>query len=142
MPEVRPMNAKLAQVLSIALILVISGCADLYQTVDQKSASDGERTLELSVSPDAIDIAGGGSVTVLVQITFTNGRPVANGIVSLSSTLGTLGALSLTTDQDGIAATTLTPGEITGWAVVVATHKTIQTSVAVSFYETGDDANP
>ena len=131
------MNAKRVAVLSAVLVLLAIGCADLYQSAAQKSATDGERNLELSASPDNIDINGGGSVTILVHVSFTNGRPVSNGALTLTSTLGTLGATTLTTDADGIASTTLAPGTEPGWAVVVATHKTIQASVAVSFYESG-----
>ena len=130
------MNRKLAAAVPILVVLLVCGCSSLYQSVSQNTASDGERNLELSANPDSIDIAGGGSITILVHASYAGGSAIANGTITLTSTLGTLAAAELTTDEDGIASTTLTPGTETGWAVVVATLKTIQTSVTISFYQT------
>lgn len=124
--------------LPLMLILICLGCPDIYRTSDGEFVEDGDRSLELVVTPDNLDIAGGGVATILVQVAFTNGSALANGTVILTSSLGTLGANELTTDEDGIATTTLTPSEVTGWCVIVATHKRLQAIAEVSFYETGD----
>jgi hypothetical protein len=123
-----------------ALVACTFGCADLYNTVGQDTAENGEKKMFLSCSPDNIDIDGGGSITVLVQLLYTNDSPVSDESVLLTSTLGTVAATTLTTDDEGVAATSLAPGTETGTGVVVATHGTLQTNCTVSFYQSGDNA--
>lgn len=131
---------------SITLITIVMPiltlvCCDQYlsapfveSSTDQGITSSGE-VLELNADPDSIDISGGGSVMISVRLLYPNQRPIVGEVVKLSATLGTLEENELTTDSDGCAYTTLSPGEKTGWCIIVATYRSARAQVAVSFYD-------
>ena len=108
------------------------------EATEQGFTSSGE-VLELSAVPDSIDISAGGTVMIIVRLLYPNQRPIVGETVKLSATLGTLTDTELTTDSDGTASTTLTPGEVTGWCIVTAVYRSAYAKVAVSFYDSSTD---
>jgi len=129
-------------VLTVVLGVILTfGCGEEYMTTDMESvANAGGFTLTLVASPDNINILAGGSVSILAEVMGPDGTGVEGAPILLSSTMGTLAETELTTDIDGFANTTLTPGSINGYAVVVATYKGIQTMVEVDFWTSGTGA--
>jgi ABC-type Fe3+-hydroxamate transport system substrate-binding protein len=121
-------------VLSV-LLLAILGCGDEFATTAMQTVTDANGyALTLVSSPDNINIHGGGTVTVLIEVTGPDGAGVQAAAVVLSCTLGTLGSAALTTDVDGYASTTLTPGTAPGYAILVGTYKGAQAMVKVDFW--------
>jgi hypothetical protein len=105
------------------------------------SGSNREYTLYLTVTPNRLNISDGGSAAVRVDLYDSDGNPVGDATVTLTTTLGTLGATSVTTGADGTAeagsaSTTLTPGTTVGNATVTATFGSITVySDLIEFYE-------
>ena len=131
----------LSWLLPVVLMFAALACYDpllsepfMEETTDQGMTSSGE-VLELSAIPDSIDISAGGTVMISVRLLYPNQRPIVGETVNLSATLGTLTDTELTTDSDGCATTTLTPGEQTGWCVVAAAYRSARAKVAVAFYD-------
>lgn len=127
-------------ILPIIYVLMLI-CCDQYlstpfieDSTDQGITSSGE-ILELNADPNSLDISGGGTVMISVRLLYPNQRPIVGEVVKLSATLGTLEENELTTDSDGCAYTTLSPGEKTGWSIIVATYRSARAQVAVSFYD-------
>ncbi len=73
---------------------------------------------------------GGGAATVRVEVTNSSGQAVDGATVTLTTTLGTLGSVSLTT-AGGVATTTLTAGTDAGNAFVVATVDNVTATAVV-----------
>ena len=124
-------------VLLAAIIVVLGlGCEDLYMTQDQEVVVGNEgEILELTASPDSININSSGMVTVLVYIYDDNDLAIDTASVQLTATLGTLGETDLTTDDYGTAVTTFTPEGIPGYAVITATYKTAQAMIRVKCFD-------
>jgi hypothetical protein len=118
---------------AIAVCLValsLAGCGDEFMTTDMSSAANAQGyTLTVAATPDNLNILGGGSITITVQVLDPAGDGVSGAAVNVSATLGTLAETALTTDADGFAATTLTAGTVTGYAIVVGTYKGVQAMV-------------
>ena len=122
-------------VILIVLAVALLGCGEEFMTTDMQTVTDANGySLTVVSSPDNININGGGTVTVLVEVMGPDGEGVESAAVLLSVTLGTLGATSLTTDIDGYASTTLAPGSEPGYAVLVATYKGAQAMIKVDFW--------
>ncbi len=125
-------------IICLLALFVIAGlaCEDEFMTQDSAVVTnDAGQMMQLTASPDNLNIAAGGAVTILIELSGVDGFPIQGGTVVVTSTLGTLGESSLTSDIDGIAITTLTAGPQPGYAVVVSTYKTMQAMVSVDFYE-------
>ena len=74
---------------------------------------------------------GVSQATIKVEV-FTEGlNPVEGAIVTLTTTLGTLGAATLTTGASGAATTTLTSGTTVGIAFVTATVDNVTATTSV-----------
>jgi hypothetical protein len=74
---------------------------------------------------------GVSQATIKVEV-FTAGlNPVEDAIVTLTTTLGTLGAATLTTGASGAATTTLTSGTTVGIAFVTATVDNVTATTSV-----------
>lgn len=74
---------------------------------------------------------GVSQATIKVEV-FTEGLiPVEGAIVTLTTTLGTLGAVTLTTGASGAATTTLTSGTTVGIAFVTATVDNVTATTSV-----------
>ena len=71
-----------------------------------------------------------GSATIRVEVVTAGGVPVNGAVITLTNTLGTLGAATLTT-VNGVATTLLQAGETAGTAYVVATVENITATTTV-----------
>ena len=74
---------------------------------------------------------GASQATILVEVFTADLIPVVGASVELTTTLGTLGAVTLTTVASGAATTTLTSGTITGIAFVTATVDNVSANTSV-----------
>ena len=76
---------------------------------------------------------GASQATIRVEVFTVDLIPVVGASVTLTTTLGTLGAAALTTGASGAVTTTLTSGLITGTAFITATvdNVTANTSVPI-----------
>ena len=74
---------------------------------------------------------GASQATILVEVFTADLIPVVGASVTLTTTLGTLGAVTLTTGASGAATTTLTSGTITGIAFVTATVDNVSANTSV-----------
>ena len=77
-----------------------------------------------------LEANGSSQATIRVEVFTADGLMVDGATVTLTTTLGTLGASTLTT-INGVATTTLTAGTTTGLAYVVATVENISATTAV-----------
>ena len=129
-------TARIAMTALIVLTFIVAGCGDEYMTSEEDVATnDAGQTLRLAATPDNLDVNSGGAITVLAELYADDGSPISGANVLLTSTLGALGESKITTDVDGIAATTLTANGVTGYAVIVATYKGLQVMINADFYE-------
>jgi hypothetical protein len=129
------------------LLLIIAGicllgisCGDIYETAAMQTVSneDGE-TLTIVATPDNLNIASGGSITIQVMLSEFEGDPIEGVNVYMTTTLGALSENVLTSAADGTAIAVLNAADIEGWAVVVATYGTIQAMVRISMYFDGNN---
>ena len=74
---------------------------------------------------------GASQATILVEVFTADLIPVVGASVTLTTTLGTLGAVTLVTGASGAATTTLTSGTITGIAFVTATVDNVSANTSV-----------
>ena len=74
---------------------------------------------------------GASQATILVEVFTADLIPVVGASVTLTTTLGTLGAVTFTTGASGAATTTLTSGTITGIAFVTATVDNVSANTSV-----------
>lgn len=127
---------KIGLLVVVVAILLLGGCGEEFMTNEVETVSNGDGfSLTLASSPDNINIAGGGNVAVLVEVLAPDGSGVEGASIILTATLGTLAESPLATDIDGYASTTLAPGEIAGYCIVVATYKGMQAIVKVDFWQ-------
>lgn len=106
------------------------GCtADLEDLV---GPSTGGNVLGISAffGLNGIIADGSSQATIRVELFNSFGQAVDAASVTLTTTLGTLGANTLTT-TNGVATTTLTSGTVPGTAFVVATFENISATTAV-----------
>ena len=74
---------------------------------------------------------GASQATIKVEVFTVDLIPVNGATVILTTTLGTLGAASLTTDASGTATTSLTSGTVVGTAYVTATTDNVSATTSV-----------
>ena len=74
---------------------------------------------------------GASQATILVEVFTADLIPVVGASVTLTTTLGTLEAVTLATGASGAATTTLTSGTITGIAFVTATVDNVSANTSV-----------
>ena len=74
---------------------------------------------------------GASQATIRVEVFTVDNIPVNGAAVTLTTTLGTLGAAALNTDASGTATTTLTSGTVTGVAFVTATVDNVSATTSV-----------
>jgi hypothetical protein len=119
----------------LAMLLLGTGCGGGSSS---SSGSNDDFTLNLTIVPDRLNVEAGGNAAVRVFVYDGDGQPASDETVTLTATMGTLGATSLTSGEDGTATTTLTPSSSTelGTCRVTATLGTISVWVEVEFYKT------
>jgi len=88
--------------------------------------------LGITASPNTISIGGAGTTTIIVSVVTADSIPVEGATVALTTSRGTLGAASLTTNAGGGATTTLAPGTVQGIAYITASIDNVIATTAVS----------
>lgn len=74
---------------------------------------------------------GASQATIRVEVFTVDRLPVVGATVTLTTSLGTLGAASLTTGDSGAATTTLTSGTTIGTAFITATVDNVSATTSV-----------
>jgi hypothetical protein len=116
--------------LAILILVGVSwGCQGVVEDLTGPSSLGNK--LGIVSQPNTIAI-GGGSTTISVTVFTVDSIPVPDATVTLTTSLGTLGAASITTNAGGGGTTTLTPGTIRGIAYVTASIDNITAVTAVS----------
>ena len=114
---------------SIAMIVILSCTQDIENLV---GPSYSGYTIGLTAQYGGVGIVKSslGSATIRVEVLTAGGVPVNGAVITLTNTLGTLGAATLTT-VNGVATTLLQAGDTAGTAYVVATVENITATTTV-----------
>jgi len=120
---------KLISILFIAIAISWGCSAEVEELTGPSSLGN---ILGITASPNTISIAGAGTTTIIVTVVTADSIPVEGATVTLTTTRGTLGAASLTTNAGGGATTTLAPGTVQGLAYVTASVDNVIATTAVS----------
>jgi hypothetical protein len=117
----------------LLVLLILGGISWGCQGVVEELTGPSSLGNKLGIvsQPNSIFI-GGGSTTISVTVLTVDAAPVPDATVTLTTSLGTLGEASLTTNAGGGATTTLTPGTIRGIAYVTAAIDNITAVTSVS----------
>jgi len=117
--------------LGIVLVttLLLFGCEAVVDNITGPSNQGNTLAISALYGPGGLP-TGGGQATIRVEVTNANGQGVTGATVTLTTTLGTLGAATLTT-ANGVALTTLTSGSDAGMAYIVATVDNVSATAAV-----------
>ena len=108
----------------------ISGCESDVANRVGTSSSGLIIALKQFSGNSGLPADGTSQATIRAEVFTTLGQTVDGETVSLTTTLGTLGAAAVVT-ADGVALTTLTSGTVPGTAFVVATVENITATIAV-----------
>ena len=126
------MKRKWKVILSSILLLVSSlACEPVVENLVGPSYSG--YTIGLTSHYGGVGIVvSSGTATIRVEVVTATGVPVDGAIVAVSTTLGTLGAASLTT-VNGVITTSLTAPAVAGTAYITATveNATATTTVPI-----------
>ena len=87
-------------------------------------------TLNIMANPTVV--SPGGTSTITVQALDTNGKPISNAVITLSSDDGAFASTSLTTDATGYATTTFTAGSTIGDIAINAISGTATAGTTVT----------
>ncbi|MDE0853375.1 MAG: Ig-like domain-containing protein [Nevskia sp.] len=90
-------------------------------------------SVQLTLGATSVAADGTTQTTLRALVSDTNSKPVPNVVVSFSSTIGTLSAVSATTDNTGNAAVLLTSPSTPGVATVVAKTAGFSSSAKITF---------
>jgi hypothetical protein len=114
---------------TFAVFMILSCTQDIENLV---GPSYSGYTIGLTAQYGGVGIVRGslGSATIRAEVVTAAGVPVNGAIITLSNTLGTLGAATLIT-VNGVATTILQAGETAGTAYVVATVENITATTSV-----------
>jgi hypothetical protein len=114
---------------TFAVFMILSCTQDIENLV---GPSYSGYTIGLTAQYGGVGIVRGslGSATIRAEVVTAAGVPVNGAIITLTSTLGTLGAATLIT-VNGVATTILQAGETAGTAYVVATVENITATTSV-----------
>ncbi|MBZ0270606.1 hypothetical protein K8I61_01105 [bacterium] len=127
----------------VLTVLTALSCEGEFATQESDVVtSPNGQTLVLTATPDNLDITGGGAITILAELYVEGGDPLSGVDIVFTSTLGTVGETRVVTDADGIAITTLAATSRPGYAMVVATFKSMQAMVSVDFYQGDPNSSP
>jgi|TARA_B110000438_G_C15804948_1_gene646859 hypothetical protein len=134
--------SKKKNILSILLFSLwsILGCEANVANVVGVSSSSLIIGLKAMYGNFGLTADASSQATIRVEL-FTNAGLLVNGeVVTLTTTLGTLGAATVTT-TNGVAITTLTSEAFEGTAYVVASVENVSATVAVPFVNITSEAD-
>ena len=125
-------NMTIKTLISILLIAggISWGCSAEVEELTGPSSIGN--ILGITASPNTISIGGAGTTTIIVSVVTADSIPVEGATVALTTSRGTLGAASLTTNAGGGATTTLAPGTVQGIAYITASIDNVIATTAVS----------
>ncbi len=115
----------------LAAVIIFIGCQAAVEDLTGPSALGNTLGIQGLFGGAGIQNDGASQATIRVEVFSTQNIPTEGATVTLTTTLGTLGAASLTTDASGTAVTTLTSGTTTGIAFVTATVDNVSATTAV-----------
>ena len=118
-------------IFSVALLVSSLACEPAVENLVGPSYSG--YTIGLTSHYGGVGIVvSSGTATIRVEVVTATGVPVDGAIVAVSTTLGTLGAASLTT-VNGVITTSLTAPAVAGTAYITATveNATATTTVPI-----------
>ena len=114
----------------LTTVVILIGCNAVVEDLTGPSALGNTLGIQGLFGGAGIKNDEASQATIRVEV-FNQSIPTERATVFLTTTLGTLGETSLTTDASGTATTTLTSGEITGSAFVTATVDNVSATTVV-----------
>lgn len=127
-------NIKHFKGLSISIlsaVIIFIGCQAVVEDLTGPSALGNTLGIQGLFGGAGIQNDGASQATIRVEVFSSPSIPTVGATVTLTTTLGTLGSASLTTDASGTGVTTLTSGTTTGTAFVTATVDNVSATTAV-----------
>lgn len=121
---------KLSVSLFLAAIIFI-GCQAVVEDLTGPSSLGNILGIQGLFGGAGIKNDGASQATIRVEVFTTQNIPTEGAVVALTTTLGTLGAASVTTDASGTATTTLTSGTTVGVAFITATVDNVSATTSV-----------
>ena len=115
----------------LAAVIIFIGCQAAVEDITGPSALGNTLGIQGLFGGAGIQNNGASQATIRVEVYSSQNIPTVGATVTLTTTLGTLGAASLTTDASGTATTTLTSGTVTGIAFVTATVDNVSATTSV-----------
>ena len=114
----------------ITTVVIFIGCQAVVEDLTGPSALGNTLGIQGIFGGAGIQNDEASQATIRVEV-FNKSIPTEGATVFLTTTLGTLGAASLTTDASGTATTTLTSGATTGSAFITATVDNVSATTVV-----------
>jgi hypothetical protein len=114
----------------LTTVLIFIGCQAVVEDLTGPSALGNTLGIQGLFGGAGIQNDEASQATIRVEV-FNKSIPTEGATVFLTTTLGTLGETSLTTDASGTATTTLTSGTTTGSAFVTATVDNVSATTVV-----------
>ena len=115
----------------LTAVIIFIGCQAAVEDITGPSALGNTLGIQGLFGGAGIQNNGVSQATIRVEVYTTQNIPTVGATVTLTTTLGTLGSASLTTDASGTATTTLTSGTVTGIAFVTATVDNVSADTSV-----------
>jgi len=120
--------------LLLGLLLAVGifiGCQAVVEDITGPSALGNVLGIQGLFGGAGLQNDGASQATIRVEVYTVDSIPVVGAVITLTTTQGTLGAVSLTTGAAGSATTTLTSGITTGTAYITATVDNVSASTSV-----------
>ena len=114
----------------LTTIVIFIGCQAVVEDLTGPSALGNTLGIQGIFGGAGIQNDEASQATIRVEV-FNKSIPTEGATVFLTTTLGTLGETSLTTDASGTATTTLTSGATTGSAFITATVDNVSATTVV-----------
>ena len=114
----------------LTTVVIFIGCQAVVEDLTGPSALGNTLGIQGIFGGAGIQNDEASQATIRVEV-FNKSIPTEGATVFLTTTLGTLGAASLTTDASGTATTTLTSGATTGSAFITATVDNVSATTVV-----------
>ena len=115
----------------IFVVIILSGCNAVVEELTGPSALGNILGIKGIYGGAGIQNDGASTATIRVEVFTADNTPTVGATVTLTTTLGILTAVTLTTGASGAAVTTLTSGLVTGMAFVTATVDNVSATTAV-----------
>jgi hypothetical protein len=121
---------KTFSIIILTTVVIFIGCQAVVEDLTGPSALGNTLGIQGLFGGAGIQNDEASQATIRVEV-FNKSIPTEGATVFLTTTLGTLGETSLTTDASGTATTTLTSGATTGSAFITATVDNVSATTVV-----------